>query len=548
MNEVTRAAHVNPFNGPEHIQFSEALRESERRYSKLIEGLPAAIYTCDSRGRVMLYNKAAASLWGREPEIGKDLWCGSWRIYRTDGSTLPLNECPMAIALLEKRAVFGEEIIIERPDGERRHVLPHPQPIFDAEGNLIEAVNMLVDITDRKHTEYALKESEERFRTMAEQAPDIICMSDAEGKTFYLNTRWAEFTGYRAEAGLGNGWQNLIHPNDKELALKGLQEALYNRANYNCTFRYRNKLNEYAYIKASFSPRFSATNEFMGFIGMLNDITQQENTKSILENIVEDRTRDLVMANAELKRSNLELEQFAYAASHDLQEPLRKIQTFSSLLQKNNRENLDESSIDFLNNITNSAKRLSVLIENLLNYSRISSGEDEFEKVSLKEILNTVKNDLELFIVNKNAVIRDELLPEIEALPFQINQLFQNLLSNSLKFSYPGKVPEIKISCRRLSGEEVFAQDDLQQNVPHYLITFSDNGIGFEQEYADQIFLLFQRLHGQSFYPGSGIGLALCRKIVLNHHGRIYAKSKKEMGTCFYIILPETQPAKPVRL
>jgi PAS domain-containing protein len=139
----------------------------------------------------------------------------------------------MAVAMLEKRAVYGEEIIIERPDGVKRHVLPHPQPIFDAEGNLVEAVNMLVDITDRKHTENALKESEERFRTMAEQAPDIICMSDAKGKTFYLNTRWTEFTGCRAEAGLGSGWHDLIHPNDRPQVLTGLQNALNNREHIN---------------------------------------------------------------------------------------------------------------------------------------------------------------------------------------------------------------------------------------------------------------------------------------------------------------------------
>ena len=147
-----------------------AFREREYRHSQMIQSLAAAVYTCDGDGYVKFYNKAAADLWGREPEIGKDLWCGSWKIYEPDGITrLPLDNCPMAIALKEGRSVRGKEIIVERPDGVRRNVMPHPDPIFDSSGNVIEAVNVLVDITDLKQKENALRESEDQYKKLAEE-------------------------------------------------------------------------------------------------------------------------------------------------------------------------------------------------------------------------------------------------------------------------------------------------------------------------------------------------------------------------------------------
>jgi PAS domain S-box-containing protein len=234
MNPTSNKKLLTP---DQEVQLFELLHE--QRYRQLIQGLPAAIYTCDAGGRVLLYNKAAVVLWGREPEVGKDLWCGSWRIYNTDGTLLPLDTCPMAIALKEGRPVFGEEIIIERPDGTRRNVLPHPKPIFNEAGMIVEAVNMLIDITEHKHAELALRESEERFRTMADQAPNIVWMSDENGSSVYLNVKWSEFTGLPVEEGFGNGWIRNIHPADIEKTRDAWLTAFAKRMPYDCRFRYQ---------------------------------------------------------------------------------------------------------------------------------------------------------------------------------------------------------------------------------------------------------------------------------------------------------------------
>ena len=521
-----------------------ALHESEHRYRQLVQGLPAAVYTCDREGRIMLYNKAAIALWGREPQIGKDLWCGSWRIYQTDGKPLPLDTCPMAIALKEGRPVYGEEIVVERPDGERRNVLPHPEPIFDAAGEIIGAVNMLVDITDHKIIAQKLRESEERFRTMADQAPIIIWMSDEKSNSIYQNSRWWEFVGMHAEKASGTGWADFIHPEDKELAYEEWLQAFENRQPYNTKFRYRNAKGEYRIVVANCTPRVSEQGEFMGYIGILNDITLEENAKVWLENLVEERTRELVIANGELERSNQELEQFAYVASHDLQEPLRKIQAFSNLLQRDSREILNENCLMYLDKISGSASRLSALIDDLLNFSRITRQGTLFAEIDLNEVLEKVKNDFELLISRKKAVIKlihCKHLPTIEGVPLQINQLFNNLINNSLKFSSKHRPPNITISCRKLEELETASYSDQYKNIPHYEIVIKDNGIGFEAEYAEQIFMIFQRLHDQYTFAGSGIGLALCRKIVVNHHGKIHAEGMKGKGSSFHVILPERQ-------
>lgn len=235
---------------------------------------------------------------------------------------------------------------------------------------------------------------------------------------------------------------------------------------------------------------------------------------------------------AELERSNQELQTFAFVSSHDLQEPLRKIQTFGDLLSDKYARTLDEKGLIYLERMRVAAARMQTLIQDLLIYSRVQTQGQAFVKVDLNQLLSGVLSDLELRIEEKQAEIVVEALPEIEADHSQMRQLFQNLISNSLKFSKAETKPFIKISLKK---DEINLQNNACQ------IVVSDNGIGFDQRFADRIFVMFQRLHGQVDYEGSGLGLALCKRIVERHHGRIEVSSVPGEGTSFFIFLPLKQ-------
>ena len=259
-----------------------------------------------------------------------------------------------------------------------------------------------------------------------------------------------------------------------------------------------------------------------------------------LEKMVEERTFSLKEANTALAQSNANLEQYATIASHDLQEPLRKIRTFSALLNRRHSQHITGEAKELLQKIELSAERMSILIEDVLNFSKLSD-ESGFESTDLNMILRNVIGDFDLRITEKRAVIDAGPLPVIQAVPLQMNQLFYNLLSNALKFSRPGVAPKIRISGRPFPMEEIGQHPALKGHKAYVEITFEDNGIGFDQQFSRQIFQIFQRLHRNEQFEGTGIGLALCKKIISNHHGDISAESEAGKGAGFRIILPLEQ-------
>ena len=259
-----------------------------------------------------------------------------------------------------------------------------------------------------------------------------------------------------------------------------------------------------------------------------------------LEEMVEERTFSLKEANIALAQSNANLEQYATIASHDLQEPLRKIRTFSALLNRRHSQGIAGEAKELLQKIDLAAERMSILIEDVLNFSKLL-GESVFEHTDLNVILRNVIGDFELRIREERAVIDAGRLPVIQAVPLQMNQLFYNLLSNALKFSRPGEPPVIRISGKPLPIEEIRQHPVLKENKKYVEITFEDNGIGFDQQFSRQIFQIFQRLHRNEQFEGTGIGLALCEKIVSNHHGDISAGAEEGKGASFRIILPLEQ-------
>lgn len=262
-----------------------------------------------------------------------------------------------------------------------------------------------------------------------------------------------------------------------------------------------------------------------GITASFHDISHLKNIEQELKNKITD-----------LQKSNDELEQYAYVASHDLQEPLRKIRSFGSYLQDTQSNKLDEKGQQLLDKIMSAADRMSLLIKDILSYSSLKKKSD-FIPVDLNEIVKTVQQDLDLLIIQKNAIVKCEVLPTIEAVPLQMTQLFYNLLTNSLKFAKENEPPLIKIACTQLSPGEKKSSFSKQMN--YYEIVLSDNGIGFDQAHADQIFGLFKRLNNRQVYPGTGIGLSLCKKVVENHNGEIYATGKEGDGASFHIFLPE---------
>jgi light-regulated signal transduction histidine kinase (bacteriophytochrome) len=242
----------------------------------------------------------------------------------------------------------------------------------------------------------------------------------------------------------------------------------------------------------------------------------------------------------ELNRSNKELEEFAYIASHDLQEPLRKLTTFTERLQTKFNDRLGQDGLVYLERIRVATENMRILIENLLEFSRTARSTHLFEYQDLSLLLETVKSDLELKIEESGTRINNRKLPSIECIPSQIKQLFDNLLNNSIKFKNKEKQCVINVSSSTLSKPEKDALH-LPIDKNYFKIVVQDNGIGFEEEYTERIFQIFQRLHGKSEYPGSGIGLAICKKIVDNHNGLIHAEGIPDEGATFTIVFPERQ-------
>ena len=412
------------------------------------------------------------------------------------------------------------------------------QPIINAskesEGILIYAN----DVTEQVNAREILQSSEVKFKRIADMSPQIVWTAKPDGRVDYFNERWYEFTGIDKSLGTEN-WGFILHPDDLENTVKAWEHAVTTGTEYNIEYRFKEKnTNEYRWFLGKALPFINDNGEITQWFGTSTDIQDQKNFSSELEKKVAERTQQLVALNLDLKRSNEELSQFAYVASHDLQEPLRKIMTFSNRINEKYQQDLPEGSHDYLHKINSSAKRMSMLITDLLEFSGTNRHNKEFLQTDLNNILEHLLVDFEEEILTKNAHIKIENLPLISAIPLQMSQLFHNLISNALKFAKKDVAPVITITSHKMTAEQKDKYDVPEKDAEYIQIALCDNGIGFEEVFSDKIFTIFQRLHTKSAYEGTGIGLALCRKIAENHSGNIVAKSVSNEGTCFYINLP----------
>ena len=319
------------------------------------------------------------------------------------------------------------------------------------------------------------------------------------------------------------------HPNDKERVDNAMKILSETGNDLNIEFKITTAKNKIKIIHSLARIIKNKDGRKLKITGSVRDVTEQRRIEEDLKNKVE-----------ELNHSNQDLEEFAYIASHDLQEPLRKITTYSDRLSEKYKNILTGDGLMYLSRMTASADNMRKLINDLLDFSRISKKDQLYEQVNLNVILQQVKNDLELIIEETGTVISSDSLPTVEAIPSQMKQLFSNIIGNAIKFRKPAISPLITIETNILIEKEK-QRLELVNNKNYYQIAISDNGIGFEEEYNSRIFQVFQRLHGKSEYPGSGIGLAICKKILEHHHGAIYAKSTPDLGAGFFLILPQDQ-------
>jgi PAS domain S-box-containing protein len=266
--------------------------------------------------------------------------------------------------------------------------------------------------------------------------------------------------------------------------------------------------------------------KIIGFSKVTRDLTERKYSEDLLKE-----------KNRELERINQELTSFAYVASHDLQEPLRKIQTFASRILEMEKQNFSEKSLEYFERMQGAAARMQTLIQDLLTYSRANTAERKIETVDLNKLVNAVQTDLDERIREKKAVIETNQLPVIDGVKFLLHQLFLNLVGNALKFSKKDVQPKIKITARTVSADQIMGHV-ADPRKKYHQIEVRDNGIGFEPEYNEKIFEVFQRLHGKAEYSGNGIGLSICKKIVENHRGFIRAEGVPGDGATFFIVLP----------
>jgi PAS domain S-box-containing protein len=395
---------------------------------------------------------------------------------------------------------------------------------FDPDGRAQRYIGTVLDITAQKVHEQKIIDQELLFRVLVASIPQIVWTTDTAGKTDYISQRWEDYTGL-SENDAGRNFASLIHPDDLNHVLTSWRESLHSGLPWTAEYRLRNShTGIYRWFSGAIAPLKNENGTIIKWIGSAGDIHEQKLLEHELERRVADRTTKLAAANAQLQQSNRELEQFAYVASHDLQEPLRKVSMYLGMLKGKLPAPTDENVDIYFQKIDKATMRMSALIKNLLDYSRLDKDQAITESVDLNKILAEVIVDFEMALGQKSITVAIEDLPIVHGVPHQLNQLFYNLIGNAIKFSKVTGDSFIRIRC--------------SYEAEYYRISIADNGVGFDQKYAVKMFEIFQRLTTGKSVSGHGIGLAICQKIVHNHRGTIEAFGREGEGAEFIISLP----------
>jgi PAS domain S-box-containing protein len=414
------------------------------------------------------------------------------------------------------------EFRIIRPDGEVRHISQNIEVTRDQTDAVARMFGIMQDITERKLAEERLRLSEARYRNLVETQADAISRSDLDGNLSFANDAFCRTFGVKREEVLGTNFQPTIVPEDWPVIL-AVREAI-SRPPYRRYAEIRNITSSgIRWIGWDNSAVLDEHGQIIEFQGVGRDITERKLAEEALHR-----------ANADLARSNTELERFAYVASHDLQEPLRMVASFVQLLGERYRGQLDADADEFIGFAVDGAKRMQTLINDLLEYSRVGTRGEPLQPTDANVALDDALWNLDLAISEAGATVTHDPLPTVLADPVQLAQLFQNLISNAIKF-HGAQPPVVHVSARqtfevsetsKVSGAQVWQ------------FAVRDNGIGIAPQDHERIFGIFQRLHTREAYAGTGIGLAVCQRIVERHGGRIWVESQLGQGTTFYFTLP----------
>ena len=468
----------------------------------IVDSSDDAIISKDLNGVITSWNGSAERLFG---------YTAAEVIGRPITILIPhdrLHEEPMILGRLKSgERVDHFDTIRRRKDGTLLNIALTISPVRDAKGNIIGASKIARDITERKRAEAALRVSEAKFRQLADAMPQIVWTARPDGLLDYYNQRWYDFTGFMRDGSGDVGAEAVLHPDDVVRSREVWQRAVQSGRPYQIEHRFWDRqARRWRWFMGRALPIRDDSGNIIKWFGSWTDIDDQKR--------IED----------DLRRANQDLEQVAFSASHDLQEPLRSVKIFTELLANNYSDQLDHRALEYLTYVRSGATRMEMLVRDLLVYTRASNFEQPAEATDAGSALASTLAGLAGVIAENGARVTSGPLPAVRAEATHLQQLFQNLVGNAIKYRHADRPPTVHIEAERQNEYWVFG--------------VSDNGIGIAPEHKERIFGLFKRLHSNDEYSGTGIGLAICQRIVDRYHGRIWVESELGQGSIFRFTLP----------
>lgn len=519
----------------ELLEYRKALLEAHNESS--VDGL----LLVDAKGKIISFNKRFIEIWNMPQHI-VDAQDDEAALTFAMSQLVNPQQFIEKVKFLYAHPAETSTDILEYKDG--KIIERHGYPVVSKEGTYYAWSWTFRDITQQQLADKQMRESEEKFRLLADSMPQFVWTGNERGELNYFNKSVYSYSGLSEEEVEKNGWLQIVHPDEREENVKQWLRSIETGEIFSFEHRFRRHDGQYKWQLSRAVPQRDVNGKIQMWVGTSTEIQKQKEQREELEKMVQERTNELVIKNNDLEKMNKELESFTYIASHDLQEPLRKIQTISTRIAQKEEQNLTHAGRDYFQRMQNAAKRMQRLIEDLLTFSRTSSGERKFEHMHLNTIVEEVEKELKESIHHNHVIIEKTELCALDIIPFQFRQLIFNLINNSIKFVSPGTIPHIKISAASVRSQNT--EENASTLPPPMLlaekdyccITVKDNGIGFDPQYSDRIFEVFQRLHGKNEYPGTGIGLAIVKKIVDNHNGFVTATGEPGKGATFNIYIP----------